>query len=571
MAQRIDFYTLSRVVQDRFVSSTGGAFSPVPICIRHGGTGIAPKFLAASAAGFLFWVAFWFVGFGSLESAASMHGVALLLGHALGFFGLAFGVLYFLTYNLREKSLPYRPGVYLFPACLVDARTRQLVVHPIAELSGVAPQGDGVRVTFKDGAFEFPGAGPVAARIESSKGDFAAAEERADANELVTLDPLYNPRFSSPVGPREPYVERAPVWAKLPWAIALGVAFALAVPSWLVHNHLSDGSMFRKAAAVDSVESYTAYLVRGRREVEQVRDVLLPRAELRVAIAVGTPDALLEYAAKHPASKIKTEVDQATRAAMLNALGKAIQKGGLAPLQEFKKTYPTHGVEPELKAAIHQVYVRELAAYKQRVGAKDKAVFAAVDRLFAWAEAKGPKVEIRFRRKPTKSLVRADDFLQKTPTYNGEISHPTRYFDAKHQSVREAALGKELADKFDQGLSAELFEFGVGPLVDSDAPLTVPTLLITYEPEWSTHTYTNKSPRGSFIGLIFRYELELLIPGDTQPFKWTTSTFRGAALGVLKEGDPPGGEEKVYEKMSEDATAVLKKRFYPVFFSDPPP
>ena len=167
--------------------------------------------------------------------------------------------------------------------------------------------------------------------------------------------------------------------------------------------------------------------------------------------------------------------------------------------------------------------------------------------------------------------MRADDFLQKTPTYNGEISHPTRYFDAKHQSVREAALGKDLADKFDQGLSAELFEFGVGPLVESDAPLTVPTLLITYEPEWSTHTYTNKSPRGSFIGLIFRYELELLIPGDTQPFKWTTSTFRGAALGVLKEGDPPGGEEKVYEKMSEDATAVLKKRFYPVFFSDPPP
>jgi hypothetical protein len=51
----------------------------------------------------------------------------------------------------------------------------------------------------------------------------------------------------------------------------------------------------------------------------------------------------------------------------------------------FPKKYPEHGIEPELRAAMHAVYMRELEAYKKRAPQKDKSALALVERLFAWA------------------------------------------------------------------------------------------------------------------------------------------------------------------------------------------
>src|SRR6185437_11944379 len=134
------------------------------------------------------------------------------------------------------------------------------------------------------------------------------------------------------------------------------------------------------------------------------------------------------YKADHPASKIAPEVAISIRAAMLVELEKAKQASTLAALDEFAKHFPDHGVEPELRDAIHAVYARELDTYKKRspTPPKDKGVLPFVERLFAYAEKHGPKVEIRFRRKKSESIGRADQYVAKTPSFMGEVSYPSR-------------------------------------------------------------------------------------------------------------------------------------------------
>lgn len=566
MAQDTDFYKLPRVVQDRFVSATGSVFSPVPIAVRYGGPKTGIVWLGATLAGVIVVLATFLVGFGSLDSGLAIHGAAAILAYLAGFFAMAMGVLVYLAYAFREKKLPFRAGVYVFPACLIDARTKSLRVFPLGDATNIAAIPGGARIVFPRGAFDVDADPAAMERLNAARVEAPQALGRGDPNELVTLDPLYNPRFSSPVGPRDPYTLALPIWAKLPYVIAGVFGLVLAPTIWALRNFVSDGKMYKAAVAADSVASYNAYLARASRYKDEISTVALPRAELKVAEAKGTPEALIEYQASHPGSKIQGEVDVAMRAAMLATLEKAKADGTLASLHAFAKKYPNHKIEPELKAAIHAVFTRELEAYKAKAPAKDKAVVPFVERLFAWAEKKGGKVEVRFRRKPVKSLFRADEFLQKTPTYNGEISHPSKYFDAKHQSAREAQVGAQIVERFDKGISEELFEYALGAEVVDDAPVTVPTLRITYLPEWSTHTYVSKNPRGSFVGIIFQFEVEFLIPGDAAIFKWKNDIFKGAALGVLKENEPIGQEEKVYEAMAQEAYKTFLTRLFALWF-----
>ena len=135
----------------------------------------------------------------------------------------------------------------------------------------------------------------------------------------------------------------------------------------------------------------------------------------------------------------------AIRAALLAELEKAKAVGTLAALDEFAKHFPEHGVEPELREAIHAVYARELDGYKKRAPGKDKNVVSFVERLFAWSEKHGPKVEVRFRRKKSESISRADQYVAKTPSFMGEVSYPSLKFDEKHSTKRETVLGKLLA------------------------------------------------------------------------------------------------------------------------------
>lgn len=576
----VDFYKLPRAIQDRFVGSVMSGFPPAPILATKGGTPTKLMWLGLTAGCFVALVITTRIGYGSLDSALSLHSAKALLLYAALVFGIAFGLVQAYGQLVREKALPYGAGVYLFPACLIDARSDQFKVYWTQDLQNVDAQGGTVRVSFSGGSsFTFQCADPAQApqivtEVQTARDRAMHAKATEDPKELVAVDPLHNPRFSSPVGPRDPYSLRRPPWKKLGWVAGIGVAAIIAPSLWALRNNGSDKTMYARATLANDTESYRLYLERGSKFKDEVSTILLPRSELRDAEKAGTVDALLKFKTDHPTTKIGNEIALSIRTAMLAELEKAKAAGTLAALDDFAKHYPEHGVEPELKEAIHAVYVRELATYKTHASQKDKAVVPFVERLFAWAEKHGGKMEVRFHRKKTESLGRADQFVAKTPTFAGEVSYPSRYFDEKHGAKREAALGKTLATRFDAGLSAEIFDVTVGAAVPAEVEtlpeVKVPTIFITHSSEWSGHTYQSQKPRGSYVGLNLPFELLVVIPGDAKPVKLKAEIFKHAALGQLKEDEniqTGAAEEKVYEAMAADAFEQFGKKTVALFFA----
>ena len=579
----VDFYKLPRAIQDRFVGSVMSGFPPAPLLATKAAKPTKVAWLGLSGGSFVTLVIVTRIGYGALDSSLALHSWKALLLYALLIFGMAFGLVQAFGQLVREKALPYGAGVYLFPACLIDARSDQFKVFWTSDLNGVDVQGSSVRVAFAGGAtFLFPmvdtaQAASIVAEVQAARDRAMHAKAAEDPKELVAVDPLHNPRFSSPVGPRDPYELRRPPWKKLGPVVAIAVAAIVAPTLWALRNNGSDKTLYARATQANDTEAYRAYLERGAKFKDEVSATLLPRAELHDAERSGSVDALLKYKADHPGSKISTEVGLSIRAAMLAELEKAKAPGTLAALDEFAKHYPEHGVEPELREAIHAVYSRELDAYKKRAPGKDKNVVSFVERLFAWSEKHGPKVEVRFKRKKSESLGRADQYVAKTPSFMGEVSYPSLKFDEKRSTKRETVLGKMLTTKLDAGLSPELFDVSTGAQIPTDAEafpdVKVPTLFISHAAEWSGHSYVSQRPRGSYVGILFPFEALFVIPGDAKPMKLKAEIMKQAALGQLKEDEnimPGPAEEKVYEAMATDAFEQFGNKFLVLLFAKEP-
>lgn len=573
----VDFYKLPRAIQDRFVGSVMSGFPPAPIASQKGGTATKLVWLGVSGACFVALLVTARLGYGSLESGLSLHSAVALPVYAGLVFGFAFGIVQAFARVVRERALPYASGVYLFPACLIDARDDQFRVYETRDLTSVDVQGPSLRVGFAGRAeFSFLLASPemgkaLVEEVQAARDRAMHAHATEDPKELVAVDPLHVPRFSSPVGPRDAYELRRPPWGKLGAAVAAGVAVLLGPALWAARNARSDKQMYAVATKANDSASYRLYLAHGSGFKTTVADELLPRSELRDAEKVGTVDALLAYKEKHLGSKIAGEVAASLRRAMLAELEAAKAPGTLAALHAFGAKYPEHGVGPELAAAIHAVYARELDAYKKRAKAKDKAAASFVERLFAWGERHGTKVEIRFRRKAATTLERADKAVLKTPAFMGVATYPSRFLDDAHAASRELLLGRALVE-LGAALSPELFDVSVGPVVaDADLPEPkVPTLFVTHVAEWSGHTYTSMHPRGSYIGVQYNFDTAFVIPGDPKPYKFKSEVFRHAATNVLKDEaatTPGAAAEKVYEAMGRDAFDIFGKRLLANFFT----
>lgn len=579
----VDFYKLPRSIQDRFVGSVMSGFPPAPILAAKGGTKQKQFWLAITFACFVVLVVAARLGYGSLDSGLSLHSAKALPLYIGLVFGIAFGLVQAFGWLVREKALPYASGVYLFPACVIDARSDQFKVYDTKDLSTVDLNMGMIRVAFSGGAtFFFPvdpaNAQAVITEVNNARDRSMHAHATDDPKELVAVDPLHNPRFSSPVGPRDPYAMKTPPWGKLGIAVAGGLGVLLGVGLWALRNNGSDNRMYAIAKSEDKVAMYREYLEHGSKYKDDVANVDLPKAELHDAVAKKTAEALIDFKAKHPNPNpaVAKEMNQAIRAAMLVELEKAKTAGTLAALVDFPKKYPEHGIEPELRAAMHAVYTRELEAYKKRAPQKDKTAIALVERLFAWAEKKGPKIEVRFKRKPASTLERADQFVLKHPSFMGVVTYPSRFFDDKHAIPRETALGKQIASSLDEGFAPELFDVQMGAPVPTETEglpeVTVPTLFISHSAEWSGHSTNSGRPRGVFVGLQFNNDATFVIPGE-KPWKFSQPIFKPyAPTQILKDEDPlpgPGAaEEKVYESMATDAFEKFGRMLLANFLPD---
>src|SRR4051812_19383642 len=113
--ERLDFYKLTRPVQERFIGSTNGTGMPSPI-LDHRVTPREPQIWVAvflvAALGVL---VLFRLGHGDLQSPFAIQPI----GIAGGYVGLAaisaFGLLHALKIWGEVRGLPFKPGVYVFP------------------------------------------------------------------------------------------------------------------------------------------------------------------------------------------------------------------------------------------------------------------------------------------------------------------------------------------------------------------------------------------------------------------------------------------------------------------------
>jgi hypothetical protein len=572
IAKKVDFYRLPRPVQDRFAAATRRTAPPAPLLFHKAPRTRVWAFLGGSAAVALVALGLLRSGWGDVASAMALHGVKLVVVDIVLWAIAAYGVVHAMAMIRASDVLPYKAGTYLFPGCLVEAIGPVLRVWAVADAESVerlATPVPAIELKMRDGSRVVIPAASIdeAERAEKilaqTRNDLARATAEDDAHVLAELDPLHDSALSSPIGPTEAMKFSVPAWTRFDYAIAAAAGVALGFLLATTRNSMSDDAMYRSVVADATVPAYQSYLAQGGSHTGEVRDVLLPRAELQIAASKGTVEAIQAFQKEHPTSKIGPEVDAALRAAMLVELDKAKKVGTVAALDDFAKRYPDNGLGPELKAARHTLYAAALAAWKKKAQT-DAPTQAFMERVFAWAEKSGsPACEIRFRLRPWKTLEDADNKVKKSNHWPGPDALPSKYMTAAAMRTREQRVTKDLVQGLAAEIPADVLAVRAGDPLPADAPMptALPTLVVDYSAEWSHQSTVSLKPNTVFAGFNFSFDATFVAP-EGAPINTKVRSWRGAELWRLKdEGlSREDFEQRVYDSMFDGAFDQLSKR-----------
>jgi hypothetical protein len=579
----IDFYALSRAVQDSLLDSMSGQFTPAPLLVRPGPRRSALAWLGVAVAAALALAILAGAGYGEVQSPLALPPMGFV-GIYAGLAALAFAAaLNALALRAKAQDLPFGPGIFVFPACLVDARTASLRVLPLSELTQVSARGGAVVLAFGGKTYAFPPATPgeVEASVQAVENARAELANAADEEARRLLDPLAAPSVASPLTPDVARTRTAPPWEKWRFLVGAAAGAAIGVALFFARDAGSDARCLAWARARNDVPSYEKYLSRGRRHTDLVAKELLPRAAFREAVAQGSVEAIDAFARAHPGTKIQGEIDAAREAAVLAELERAKKAATFASVLGFGEKYPDKRKDPTFVQAKHALYARALDRYLKET---HEPVADILKRLVAAAEKVEPKktdagykggiVEVRVRRMPSKEMDRSDDLVRKSPMFNGVASLVTTHLDDPHFIPQEKALADALAAAFTKAFDPEILTFEAKPrLEDGDGKLPdpkVPTLYVSYRVESSGAALASKKPRGIFLGLTFSFSVELVVPGEAQTFKSKLTSTERIPLAVLKDASPTAAagtiEGQVYAEMTRHAFEELREKYLGIWF-----
>jgi hypothetical protein len=204
----------------------------------------------------------------------------------------------------------------------------------------------------------------------------------------------------------------------------------------------------------------------------------------------------------------------------------------------------------------------------------DPAVFFR--HLVTYAEAHGPRVEIRFRSQLGKSHKRADTHVRLSAYFGGNSTLPSRYFGEAPMREREALAGPLLAEALQSLFSPEIVSFQLGeplPALDSEETddswpeVSVPTLFIDHRTELSGG-YVSPNPRGIFLGAGIFFSTLFVIPGNDYPLKATVPTWRTPSRNVMKLKERTTGD--VYEDLARRSFSLFLSRYLDRVLKSPP-
>ena len=571
--QRIQFFSLPRPVQERFIESARGYGAPVPLFYRALATD--RKVIAFTAtAGLLFsgCITLAKVGFGDLQHRWALNPPLILCAYGL-LLSLACAALVASVRNWkRATSIPFRRGVYVFPIGVIHALGATLEVHPFQGLVEFTTQSNRLRMRFSGGTcFDLGQVEPQVADkikatvLETQKQQSSPSSERSKRDQAL-LDPLFDTGFKNPFSPHESMrpvaAARVVHWFLIAAIIGAAAGFGLGIGrNWLSARHL-----YARAKALDTASAYRAYLERGGARAE-VRELLLPKAELREVQSSGSVDALERYLDEHAHSKIRGEVEAALREALLRELRQASQASSLSQVRGFRRNDPHLPlIRAELQAAQKEFYHAALAQF-QSLSKNSPDLNTFFEKLLGYAEQHGPKVEIRFRRRIPPSLEKADEQVRKSPYCDNPSVPPAQYFNDAQFAKREATVAAAISKRFEDAFPKDILSFELAaPLPDDGTPVpnvASPTLLITHRTELSA-PFTSRKPKGVFVGVGMIFKALLLIPGEPTKRTFEFSTWAPPDLKRLEAES--WGPAELYGYTAQDAFDQFLKRYFGSIF-----
>jgi hypothetical protein len=590
--QAIDFHALSRSVQERFAASVAAAVDPAPIMQARVRSHAVAAWTATSVIAALALVGFAARGFGDASSRAAFHGPGMLAVYVTLVAIVALGIVRVLLLRAEAACLPYPRGVYVFPMNVVDARDSNIRVFMLTELKKAEgpDDHDAIQLDVEDEHFVFPHESREAAeqalvRVREAWERGRTMKDTSDPRISLTftLDPLQRPRVSAPLGPKGDLARRLPSWTRHAWLLSPLAGIVLGPPLRTARNLASDERMFAHVTAQNDVSGYQAYLSHGEgRHRAEITRTLLPRAELKIAAAQGTVEAIDTFIASHPGTAIDEEMFAARRVALLADLETAKKAGTLDAIQAFAKRHPDHHLEPEVRDAVHALFAPALEAFHNRQPPADPTVRAFLERLFAYSEGKAQagstdtKVQIRFRRRPSSTMWKGDKYIGDHPWFIGEVAYPSRYFDANHEMARETLLADTIGKALGEGFGPTVFTFEQGPRIADDVEtlptVTVPTVFITHGEEWPrTFAGNITKPRGIWIDVTFDIDATFVIPGDQAPLAYHHEQRIPVDKKMIeaeeKVAQPPPTpfEERLYGAMSKTAFDEFATKYLATF------
>jgi hypothetical protein len=551
-----------------------GAPGPTPLAVRP--LGRDSRVLAWAALGLACFAAAIValrVGFGDLNSryALTPLGFGGVYG---GLFALsAFGFLKAAARHVTAYAVPYRPALYLFPIGVIDARAPRFSVHRVAEETRVTVDDARrcLRIELAGQSFEFSATDlglleHAAQTVNALRERLANAGPDSSTREQSLVDPLLDNGFKNPFSPTESMRKSLPGWVKAWPLLALFLGVLLGGLSWRVRNTLSEARLYAAARSADATATYREYLTRGGHNPD-VETVLLPRAELRDAQARGSVVAIEQFIASHPRTKIQNEVDSALQEALLKELALAEATGTLSALKDFGARYAgypflTSYIDRAVDARLHAT----LAQLKPALAANQARLLPFFERLLRFTAKRGPEVDVRFQRKPTESLDKAEKALQQSAYFTGEKSLPGGYFDAAHAAPRELFAAGALASALGEHFPRDLVAPRTAPTLDdaADTKPSVPTLLVSYRTEMSG-VFTSKKPRFAVSGIGIWCKVSFEIPGDSEAQTFKFSIWRAPDLNSLTDSSTPA---ELYEAMATEAFKRFTKKYLATLFAE---
>jgi hypothetical protein len=501
----------------------------------------------------------WFVGigFGDLRSDFALgslihRGVHVLLGATL-----CFCVLRAYSLSWRATQIPFGSGHYLFPFGVVTAKASKLLEFDATDVESVRAEGTTILIGLRSaGTIKFPV--PSAADAEKLSKTFQDAQTKwkalqtAEPLERARLCPLMESGVPNPLAPTDSYLRTS----LMPPAVFFGGivvgALILGVGVFSARDSMSRKALYRAATEENSVSGYLAYLERGGTRGE-VKQLLLPRAELQEAIAVGTVDAIEEFKAKDPELQIGGEVQNALRVALLRELDKAVKVGSLTALDEVPKRFKSHQlIAGEIAAVRQKIFQKVFADFQAQATDKLRDIVPFVQGLLAHSQEHGSTVELRFVHEFPQTPDKLDQVVAKSKKYYmGSKSLPTQYFLGEPSRRREDDFLKKMQKRLQAAFPKDILEFKIGPPANAEnveAPaVDVPTLTFSHR-ERLSGGFVGGKPKAMYLGAAILMGVEGTLPKQDEPMvvlKW--NAWRSPNFEILS--DKTKDISDVYEEM----------------------